>query len=182
LIGASSTVGDLFLLFTDSLGKDTTLTGRTHIWSVAREAIAVQPFFGWGYDSHASVMASGAYQVNYGYYHNGFLDTMVSGGVVLLLIVLYNLTCFARGFFLGFTSDPDLFPMLVPLIMLLVFNLSEYSLLRPNNPIWGVYVLVFVILTFHRQGKWFRLVPKLKKTKRNATANHRSRKRQLRWG
>lgn len=167
---------DLFFSLTDTLGKDETLTGRTDLWQIARDAISVKPFFGWGFDSHASVMAESAFDIPYNHYHNGYLDTLVAGGAVLLLLVMYNLGRFCRAFFLAFRLNPDVFPLIVPLIVLLFFNLSEYSLLRPNSQVWAVYVLVFVMLTYDQRDQLlWRFTPKRK------TPGARSRKRQLRW-
>ncbi len=171
-----TTPADLYLSFTESLGKDASLTGRTELWDVARDAISLRPYFGWGFDSHASVMAEGAFDIEFNHYHNGYLDTLVAGGALLLLVVLYNLGRFSRGFFVAFRNNSDVFPLVIPLIMLLFLNLSEYSLLRPNSQIWSIYVVAFVLLTFHQRD---RLLGRMGLGRGRKT--HRSRKRQLRW-
>ena len=174
-----STPADLFLSFTESLGKDASLTGRTDLWDVARDAIAAKPFLGWGFDSHITVMSDGLYAIPFNHYHNGFLDTLVAGGVVLLLLVSYNLLRFARAFFVAFRKNPAVFPLIVPLILVLFLNLSEYSLLRPNSQIWNIYVVAFVLLTFHQRD---RLLSKLTSRGREGSSDsQRGRKRQLRW-
>lgn len=172
----SSTPAELYLSFTTSLGKDQSLTGRTELWDVARDAIKQRPYFGWGFDSHASVMSVGAYDIEFNHYHNGFLDTLVAGGFVLMALVLYNLSRFARAFFLAFRKDSNAFPLILPLIILLFLNFSEYSLLRPNSPIWQIYVVAFVMLTYQQKD---RLLSRFTQGKKPTEA--RSRKRQLRW-
>ena len=173
----STTPTDLYLAFTTSLGKDQSLTGRTGLWDIARDAISQRPYFGWGFDSHASVKSVGTFDIPYNHYHNGFLDTLVAGGFLLLGIVFYNLTRFTRAFFLAFRRDATVFPLILPLIILLFLNFSEYSLLRPNSPIWQVYVLAFVMLTYNTKDKLF---SRFSKTKQSKTTK-RSRKRRLTW-
>jgi len=175
----SSTPADLYLSFTESLGKDASMTGRTDLWDVARDAISVRPYLGWGYDSHTTVMAEVAYEIEFNHYHNGYLDTLVAGGSLLLILVLYNLLRFVRAFFVAFRDDRYVFPLVIPLIILLVLNLSEYSLLRPNAQIWTIYIVAFAMLTFHQKDK---LLKQLSSRGRpNAPKQPRSRKRQLRW-
>lgn len=172
----SSTPTELYLAFTTSLGKDQSLTGRTELWDIAREAIRERPYFGWSFDSHASVKSLSAFDIEYNHYHNGFLDTLVAGGFVLLALVVYNMCRFARAFFLAFRKDSTVFPLVLPLIMLLFLNFSEYSLLRPNSPIWQIYVVAFVMLTYQQKD---RLLSRFTQGKKPAAT--RSRKRQLRW-
>ena len=179
LVVIFSTPADLYLSVTESLGKDASLTGRTDLWAIARDAISERPFLGWGFDSHTSVMSESIYAIPFNHYHNGYLDTLIAGGVVLLLLVMYNLIRFARGFFVAFRKDATIFPLVVPLVMLLFLNLSEYSLIRPNSQIWSIYVGAFVLLTFHQRD---RLLSTLTgRGRRGDTSSQRSRKRQLRW-
>ena len=174
-----STPADLYLTLTESLGKDASLTGRTELWAIARDAIGERPFLGWGFDSHISVMSESIYAVPYNHYHNGYLDTLVEGGIVLLLLVIYNLMRFARSFFVAFRKDATVFPLIVPLVMLLFLNLSEYSLIRPNSQIWSIYVGAFVLLTFHQRDS---LLSNLTiRGRRGNAGSQRSRRRQLRW-
>ena len=172
----SSTPAELYLAFTSSLGKDQSLTGRTELWEVARDAIEQRPYFGWGFDSHASVMSYSLFDIQFNHYHNGFLDTLVAGGFVLLAIVIYNLSRFARAYFLAFRNNAAVFPLILPLIILLFLNFSEYSLLRPNSPIWQIYVVAFVLLTYQQNDNLLNRF-----TKDKTPVARRSRKRQLRW-
>lgn len=172
----STTPAELYLSFTTGLGKDQTLTGRTELWDIARDAIKQRPYFGWGFDSHASVKSTGAFDIEFNHYHNGFLDTLVAGGFVVFGLVVYNLSRFTRAFVLAFRKDSTVFPLILPLVILLFLNISEYSLLRPNSPIWQIYVVAFVILTYQQKD---RLLSRL--TTGRTTRANRSKKRQLRW-
>ncbi|MEE9321749.1 MAG: O-antigen ligase family protein [Granulosicoccus sp.] len=170
-----TTPAKILLLVTESLGKDATLTGRTELWGIARAAIAQHPWFGWGFDSHTSVKAVSEFDISFNHYHNGFLDTMVSGGVVLLSLVVYNLARFTREFSLAFRRDAAVFPMIMPLIILLLLNLSEYSLMRPLSEQWQIYVCAFVLLT------WYGPAGNVRRTPRQASAKRRNNRKSLRW-
>ncbi len=143
-----TTPADLYLSVTGSMGKDATLSGRTELWAIARDAISRKPWFGWGFDSHQTVMAERTFSVRFNHYHNGFLDTIVVGGAILMALVLYNLFRFCEVFLRTFRKDAKAFPLLLPLIILLTLNMSEYSLLRPNSQLWLVYFMAFTMLTY----------------------------------
>lgn len=169
------TPAEVFLAFTGSLGKDATLTGRTELWAIAKEAILQRPWFGWSFDSHFSVKAERAFAVRYNHYHNGFLDTVVLGGLLLLAIVLYNFGRFTQAFIIAFRESHAVFPLLVPFVMIIVLNMSEYSLLRPLSEEWQLYIACFVMLTYTHKG----YVPFQKKI--GSTRTKRRRKKALRW-
>lgn len=175
-----SSPAELFVSAAEGLGKDSTMTGRTDVWAIAKEAISDRPFFGWGYDSHASVFATPGYEIEFNHYHNGFLDTLIAGGVFLLAIVLYHLGRFLLAFRMIFLKTPAVFPLFVPFFMLLLLNLSEYSLLRPNSQVWAIYFASFVILTFNA-GNSTSFDQAAQPEKVKATRSKKRRGRSLRW-
>ena len=70
----------------DILGKDMTFTGRTDMWDSALRVIADSPIWGYGlvdadwFTANMSTRAIGA--------HNFILNTMVYGGVILLILYI----------------------------------------------------------------------------------------------
>ena len=176
-----TTPAELYLSITSSLGKDATLTGRTELWAIARDAISLKPWFGWGFDSHESVMAERTFFVRFNHYHNGFLDTMVAGGVILLALVLYNLFRFCQVFVRTFRKDATAFSLLLPLIILLMMNMSEYSLLRPNSQVWLVYIMAFTMLTYSPMVS-VSLQIKMGSKGRRHNSGRRKKGEKLRWG
>lgn len=142
------TPAEIFLVFTGSLGKDASMTGRTDLWALAKDAVSQRFYLGWSFDSHASVMSVREFDVRFNHYHNGFLDTMIAGGVVLMGIVLYNFGWFVARFIKHFRQNHHVYPLVVPLIMIVILNMSEYSLLRPLSEVWQLYIASFVLLTY----------------------------------
>ena len=177
-VSVSNTPAEIYLSFTESMGKDSTLTGRTELWAIAREAIGLRPVFGWGFDSHISVKSEHAFDIPFHHYHNGFLDTLVAGGFLLLIVVFYNIYTFAATFIKVFQKRQNYFPLIMPLIMLLFLNLSEYSLVRPNSPLWEIYVAAFVLLTFSKENSEAR---NSDRSLSRSSFGRRRRRKQLSW-
>ena len=172
------TPAELLSLSTESVGKDTTPAGRTDLWQIALDAITNRPAFGWGFDSHISVKSDVDCDMPYNHYHNGFLDTMVAGGILLIVIVIYNFARFVRYFSRVIAINPAAYPLVIPLVVLVVLNITEYALLRPNSHLWLVYTAVFVTLSHP-----FTIIGKKRKTsspKRRSRTRSRSRSKSKR--
>ena len=129
---------------TGSVGKDATLTGRTELWATATTAISERPWLGWSFDDHATVKGVREFDIPFNHYHNGFLDTLVNGGVLLGALVLYELARFVTMYFSGARRREPL--LLIPLIVLVLLNLSEYSLLRPLSSFYVVFQCAWCLL------------------------------------
>ncbi len=95
-------VGDFSTLL-NSVGKDTTLTGRTELWDAAKTSIASHPILGVGYQAYWQVGSWGAeelWKISYvtnktGYhFHNTYLEVAVDLGFVGLSIFLLTLVAF----------------------------------------------------------------------------------------
>jgi len=143
-----TTAEDFWGLLTLKLGKDSSLTGRTELWAVAYEAISARPWLGWSFDSHHSVLLNSSYHTDKGNYHSGYLDTLVAGGTALFALVLYFLCRYVLAFVRLFAQVPNCFPLIVPFVVIVLMNLSEYSLLRPGSVPWVLVTVVFVFMTY----------------------------------
>ena len=130
------------------LGKDSTMTGRTDLWGIALEAIRQKWLLGWGFDSHQSVMADPLFHIDYNHFHNGFLDTFLAGGIVLLTATVLILLSYLKKFLQIQFQTQQLFPLAFPLIYIVLLNISEYSLLRPLSPFWHIFLCGLFVLTF----------------------------------
>ncbi|MEH1869401.1 MAG: O-antigen ligase [Nostoc sp.] len=131
-----------------SVGKDTTLTGRSELWPAVLEMIAKKPWLGYGYGAFwieqngysASVIET--IQWNAPNAHNGFLDLWVALGLLGILV-------FAIGFVVNLLraiylirreqTSENLW-LLVYLTFIILANLTETSLLEQNSLEWILYV------------------------------------------
>jgi exopolysaccharide production protein ExoQ len=116
----------------NAVGKDTTLTGRTTLWSAAQASIAAHPTFGVGYQAYWQIGSWGAeqlWQISYvinktGYhFHDTYLEVGVDLGLVGLAIFLVTLAA-----------------MLVRVARALVF-----SRIGPES-MFAIYVVVLILL------------------------------------
>jgi len=139
---------DLTDTFTTSLGKQSDFTGRTELWATAGAAIWERPLLGWSLDFHETVQENRSFELPTGisHYHSGYLDTLVSGGLILGLFILYNFWRYIKTFWHRFTETPFIYGMVGPLVILVVMNFSEYSLLRPLNILYQLYLCVYCLL------------------------------------
>lgn len=143
-------VGDLLAAF----GRDSTLTGRTDIWPAVLEMIRERPWLGYGYGgfwlgwegesaniwhwtSHQSVHA-----------HNGFLEVWLNLGLLgLSVFVLGFLVAVGRAIIWArMTKSADGLWPLAYLTFMLLYNLTEVSILVRNSIFWILYVVIVVTM------------------------------------
>lgn len=137
--------GSLIATASESLTGDSTLTGRSDIWEVGQAAIFERPLLGWSFDAHLTVSES-SYSIPYTQYHNGYIDTLVSGGITLFiaLMVQVGMTTWRTLRIAG--QGIMVFPVVSFLAVVFVANISEYAILRIDNPIWQTYVVCAVAI------------------------------------
>jgi exopolysaccharide production protein ExoQ len=136
------------LLF-NSVGKDTTLTGRSDLWPAVIEMIGKQPWFGYGYggfwrglDGAESAYIWRATAWTPSHPHNGFLQLLLDLGIVgLALFFVGFLNNLIKG--LNFIRSTQTVAALWPVVhmaQLIVSSLAETQLFNPNNIGWILYV------------------------------------------
>ena len=129
-------------------GKSGTLTGRTTIWSLALRSVLERPILGYGNDD--VIYMSG----NYWYAHNGVLDLLIQGGIILLVVYVLIIIG-VYGNLKSIKETPVYATSLAItsgfLVLMLTESIINYSIL---------FYAIFVIF-----GKIGRIV------KRNSTAN-----------
>ncbi len=137
--------GDVLLT---TVGKDTTLTGRTNLWPAVWDMILKKPWLGYGYGAFwqglngesANVLRVVGWDVNHA--HNGFLDIMLSIGMLGLFI-------FAMGFFMNLwrsiylthlNNNSTSMWLLIYLTFIVPSNVTETTLMNQNSIEWVLYV------------------------------------------
>jgi O-antigen ligase len=149
-------LGSVFALYykaiTLLIGKDPTLTGRTDLWKSVVISGMKHPFLGFGYDAFWSVMqgevANIAFAMHWApmYAHNGFLDVWLTLGALGLAMVVYSMLRALRDAFICLSREwtPFVGWYLCIIVLTILYNLSEGTLMRPNNLGWVMYVMACV--------------------------------------
>jgi exopolysaccharide production protein ExoQ len=152
------------LLFT-VLGKDSTLTGRTGIWSAVIDSIAQRPLFGYGYQAFWLGLEGESYRVILAVSwllaqaQNGFLDVTLEMGVTGLAIVLlvFGFAFRDAGVCLFLSHDHAQLRAvewyLAVVILTLICNFDESFLFEPKH----LGSMIFVIACVGLKQEWLRL-------------------------
>lgn len=147
----------------DALGKDLTLTGRTDIWSVMFDLIWERPWLGYGFNAvwrdwnspiTAYLWRTLAWECPYG--HNGFMDLFIELGIAGLSLFIFSfITTYLRGvMWLRITRCIEGIWPLIYLTFLVMYNISESTLVQTNSIFWIVYVsTVFSLAIEYPQAK-----------------------------
>lgn len=136
--------------FVVALGKDLTLTGRTEIWAAVLDMIRERPWLGYGYSGFWLGKEGGSAYVwlvtgwPVPYSHNGFLDLWLDLGLLGLLLYLLSFvtSCFRAVNLIRLTKTANGFWPIILLTFSFLSNLSESTILKPNNIYWVLYVAV----------------------------------------
>lgn len=134
-----------------ALGKDATLSGRTELWSTVIAMIEQHPWLGYGYSGFWSGLNAFYLREIVGWpaphAHNGILDLWLDLG-------LLGVSIFALSFLMTLVKAvtwvrqaktwEDFWPIIFLTVMLL-FNLTQSSILGRNNIIWVLYVAINVL-------------------------------------
>lgn len=121
----------------DLLGRDLTFSGRTYLWNFSLEYAANKWLLGYGINSFWREMLYDDMLIFYGFWnvaqaHNGFIEALLSGGVVgLILVVGLYLYVLSKSFKLWVYYYPviggvSVFCLVISMILLLQ-NLTESS-------------------------------------------------------
>jgi exopolysaccharide production protein ExoQ len=139
-----------------ALGKTTTLSGRTDIWPLVIENISQQPWFGYGYRSFwlngwegpaANVWAYLPFGFEPPHAHNGFLEILLSIGIVGFGIFVLNVIIFGLQAFRWARAHPTaegLVPMLFLTLMLFI-NITE-TMWMTADVFWLCFVSMLLVI------------------------------------
>jgi exopolysaccharide production protein ExoQ len=161
--GGTLLIGTVILLNLPTLfhfiGRDTTFSGRTQIWSAILDSIHKQPWTGYGYRAFwrgmtgesANVMIALGWMM--GYAHNGFLSVWVEvGGVALGLLVL----CLLKGlkdswYCLMRDPSPQVLWYITTIVFGILYNIDEATFLFRFNLSWMMIIVAIVGLDRKRR-------------------------------
>jgi O-antigen ligase len=143
----------------NTIGGDSTLTGRSEIWSAVWTMISAHPWLGYGFSAFwrgfdgPSAEVWGMVGATPPHAHNGVLDLWLDLGLagVLLFGISFAVTAGRAVRALRESwSVETVFPACL-LAFLVLFNLSESTLLRQHSIFWVLYVAAAVQLARVRE-------------------------------
>lgn len=143
---ATGSIGFMPLLesFTEAIGKDVTLTGRSDIWALVLEAYQHWPWLGAGYGAFwlgeevgwSRLIAEALYWVPH-QAHNGYLDVLNELGIVGLAVLVAYLATFALLLGRLWQLDPRTAALHIAVfVYMLVSNITESDFFRPMFPLF----------------------------------------------
>jgi exopolysaccharide production protein ExoQ len=135
-------------LIASTVGRDLTLTGRTDIWMAMLDKISERPLFGYGlngfwrdWDNEATAFMWRILGWECPYGHNGFMDLLSELGISGLgsFVISYFITFFRSVSWLRATNTTEGIWCVMYLTFLLIYNISESTLLTNNSIFWILY-------------------------------------------
>ncbi len=133
--------------FTASLGRDTTLTGRTEVWADVIPAWEKHPLLGYGLGSFWTDARRKLYDIPTA--HNGYLDILLEQGEVgLALYAVWLLSC-TRDLHRALRHDYDWASLAICfLLMGLIYNVSESALNTFTEQMTVVVALASLVVSY----------------------------------
>jgi O-antigen ligase len=131
------------------LGKKAGMSGRFPLWEQVFIFILRKPWLGYGYEAfwndastETQVIAS---VIRYSpfYSHNGGLETLLNGGIVLFIVISIFIVLFLRRSWIHARLQRSSFISGMPLVyvgFLILSNVSESHILMRNDLIWSIAV------------------------------------------
>ncbi|MBZ5678042.1 MAG: O-antigen ligase family protein [Acidobacteriia bacterium] len=131
------------------------LTGRTELWAAVLQAISKRPWLGYGFSAFWQTSSREVVSIHAqlgwipGYAHNGFLDLALYLGLLGLgtFVLGYLVLCSRAFVHLWQKADLCAMWMCTYLLFMLLYNLTEGSILRQNDIYWVLYVSTAVCLS-----------------------------------
>ncbi len=130
-------------------GRSGDFTGRTEIWIAALKAIGARPWVGWGFDDNAYLIKTT--DMPYTTYHNGYLDLMVRGGTIALILFALFLVKWLLEMKKTAYVGIEILPFAMPFIFsMLIYNLTEATLVMPRDQMWLTFLVILFLGTCKR--------------------------------
>jgi len=136
--------GSNVAMFSSTMGRNETLTGRTETWAQLVPVVQRQPILGIGFASFWTSSRREFYQMSHA--HNGYLDILLElGAVGLSLYAALLLSCLGK-LHSALANDPDWAGFgICFLLMALVYNVSESALNSLAEQMTAVLIVASLI-------------------------------------
>lgn len=137
------------------IGKDPTMSGRTVIWSLLIKPILKRPLLGYGYSAFWGNLQGESGAAFQGttwiplQAHNGYIEVLLSLGIVGLGLVLYSIIVAIRNVVVCVHDGDSIYHEWAAciVVLMMVVSLDEGALTSSSNIIWIMYILACVGLS-----------------------------------
>jgi O-antigen ligase len=140
----------------ESMGRDLTLTGRTEIWAGAIARIQQRPWLGYGraafWHPRSAIPAAIGEEIGANYIpphaHNGFVNLACDLGLMgLFFFLLSYFLAWGRAYHRArLTRGPEHLWPLMYCSFLLLYNITESSIMAHNSALWATYMMAVLSL------------------------------------
>lgn len=130
------------------LGRDLTFTGRSNLWDAGIKAAMAKLAFGWSFDSQQSILSNQIIQ--YGQFHNGYINLFVAGGLSGLLFFGILLISFIHSIVKLDDFDTDKPIIFTFVLVFLMHNITEASIMVFTHYLWVVFLFLFTYLIIRK--------------------------------
>jgi len=137
--------------FTESLGKESTLTGRTDIWRVAIIFISKSPWIGYGYrafwhgvNGESSIAMVGSFMPLHA--HNGLLEIWLELGIVGVGLICTAILKALRDYLTCSGDNDRLVNYSACMVIVIgIYSCVESSFMVPNDLAW----IILIVASLH---------------------------------
>src|SRR6266581_519786 len=134
----------------EGMDRDTTLTGRTELWELVLLKISQRPWLGYGFGSFWHEQSTESKFVislagwNAQHSHNGYLDLLLSLGVLGLTVFVVSLLNALRKCFSFLRTSVGIAGVWFAtyLLFMVNYNITESTIIKENSIFWVLYVSV----------------------------------------
>jgi len=134
-------------LITNLLGRNGTLTGRAQLWAISFSSIELKPLLGYGYSafwmvSEEALRINAMLRWTVPHAHNAYMDLALELGLigVLLYLAAYVVALWRAVAYMRTDSETSSKWPLVYLCFILLYSLTESSVLVPGSIFWMLFV------------------------------------------
>ncbi len=157
IVAVGSTYFPSIQNFVESLGIDSTFTGRTDIWRLSFDTFAQSPIFGQGFQAFwtsdrllSQADIAGTWAVTAFHAHNGYVESLLNGGLpAFILTVIWLVIIPANDFHTAVDkgTDPGLTRLFARIwVYALLSSCLESNFFTGTGPIWSSLLIAVYCL------------------------------------
>ena len=139
----------------ESMGRDSTLTGRTDIWARVINLVDT-PLVGTGFESFwlgSRLKAMQDYQLSLNEAHNGFIEIYISLGWIGLFLLAFLVVRGYRAIIGSYPRNPNMCRLKLALFLTIIVSSFTEAAFRTESVSWIVFLLITLVISENRFSK-----------------------------